>query len=90
MRDIEQIIELMQKVCPRLVVRQLQVLHLGADDDGLWFFNQPDSPFEVQIESSTGMCPFLVETGETDKPLTTNSVEETTQALAALLHLDMK
>ena len=33
-------------------------------DDGLWFFQKPDSKLEVKIDSSTGMCPFLGETNE--------------------------
>jgi len=71
---------------PTVTVEQLKVLHPGADDDGLWFFSQPESPFEVQIESSNGTCPFLIETDETDERLTTNSVEETVQTLSVLLH----
>lgn len=87
MRDVERIIDLVRAMCPAAQVRQLKVLHPGADDDGLWFFSQPGSPFEVQIESSTGMCPFLIETSETDGRFTANSVEETVQMLSVLLHL---
>lgn len=87
MRDIERIIGVMGEMYPAVEVRQLKVLHPGADDDGLWFFRQPKSPFEVQIESTSGMCPFLIETDETPDRLTSNSVAETVQALAVLLHL---
>ena len=90
MRDVDKIVELIRSVHPALVVEQLKVSHPGADDDGLWFFGQPDSPFQVQIESSNGACPFLVETDETNTRFTTNSVEETAQTLLALLHLTKK
>jgi hypothetical protein len=87
MRDVEQIIELIRKICPAVEVNQLKVRHPGADDDGLWFFRQPESPFEVQIESPYGTCPFLIETDETPERFTTNSVAETVQRLSVLLHL---
>jgi hypothetical protein len=61
-RDIENLIESFSTIYPTVRVRQLEVLHPGADDDGLWFFQMPGSKLEVQIESSTGMYPFLIET----------------------------
>jgi hypothetical protein len=60
-------------------VQQLRVSHPGADDDGLWYFGQPASEFQVQIESPDGMCPFRVETDENDERLTGRSVEETVE-----------
>ena len=45
-------------------IEQLQVRHPGADDEGLWFFTHPDGRGEVQVESSTGAAPFLVEDDE--------------------------
>ena len=59
MRDIEQISQRIISICPTMKIRQLEVSHPGADDDGLWFFTWPGSNFEVQIESPNGMCPFL-------------------------------
>lgn len=67
-------------------VQQLRVSHPGADDDGLWYFGQPASEFQVQIESPDGMCPFLVETDENNDRLTGRSVEETVEILTRLLH----
>jgi len=87
MRDVDQIIQSIIKVCPRVNVRQLRVSHPGADDNGLWFFRQPDSEFEVQIESPRGMCPFLIETNESGARSTSNSIEETVETLTKLLHL---
>jgi len=87
MRDVDKITELVRARCPAVEVEQLKVLHPGADDDGLWFFNQPESPFQLHIESSTGMCPFLIETDETDECFTANSVDEAVRTLSVLLHL---
>ena len=87
MRDVDKIISLVRVTSPAVTVEQLKVLHPGADDDGLWFFNQPESPFGVQIESSNGMCPFLIETDEANARLTGNSVEEVVQIVSSLLHL---
>ncbi len=87
MRDVDKIVELIRNICPAVKVEQLKVLHLGADDDGIWFFEQRASEFEVQIASSWGMCPFVVETDESDERFTANTVEETVEILERLLHL---
>jgi hypothetical protein len=87
MRDVDRIIELIRNVCPAVEVKQLPVLHPGADDDGLWFFDQPEAQFQVQMESPIGMCPFLIETDENDDRLTGRSVEETVEILTRLLHI---
>jgi hypothetical protein len=87
MRDVDRVIELLRRTYPGVRVRQLEVSHPGTDDDGLWFFEQTESEFEVQIESSNGMCPFLIETEENDARLTTDSIEETVETLGRLLHL---
>jgi hypothetical protein len=63
-RDIEIIINTLVEQFPAIKSQQLQVKHPGADDDGLWFFRHPDSPHEVQLESSSGICPFLFESTE--------------------------
>jgi hypothetical protein len=87
MRDVDKIIQLVRAMYSGVRVEQLKVSHPGADDDGLWFFDQPESPFQVQIESSTGMCPFLIETDETDARFTATTVEAVVQRLSDLLHL---
>lgn len=87
MRDIDQVIGQVRRVCPTVRTRQLEVLHPGADDDGLWFFEQPESKYEVQVESSNGMCPFLIESEESDERLTSSTVTQTVEILFRLLHL---
>ena len=88
LRDVDRIIESITKICPSVGVRQLKVPH-RADDDGLWFFEHAQGEFEVQIESPTGMCPFLIETDEGDARFTAYSVDETVKTLAKLLHLEL-
>jgi hypothetical protein len=61
LRDIDQILELLRREIPGVEITQLQVSHPGADDDGLWFVRVPGRKEEVQIESSSGNCPFLIE-----------------------------
>jgi hypothetical protein len=58
MGDIGTILELVRRVYPDVVCEQLQVVHPGADDEGLWFFTRPGISNEVQIESPPGTCPF--------------------------------
>ncbi|MBZ5657711.1 MAG: hypothetical protein LAO56_20795 [Acidobacteriia bacterium] len=88
MRDIDQIIRSITQIYPAVTARQLSVSHPGVDDDGLWFFQRAGSEFEVQIESSTGMVPFLIETDESDARLTAKSINETLEILTKLLHLE--
>lgn len=57
--DIHLIVASVASEYPQLQIRQLKVSHL-ADDAGLWFITGPGG-FEVQIESSTGDFPFLME-----------------------------
>jgi hypothetical protein len=86
-RDIDILIQSMNAIYPTVRVRQLEVSHPGADDDGLWFFQEPESKLEVQIESSTGMCPFLVETNESQTRVTATTMDQAIAAVARLLHL---
>ena len=61
MRDVDRIIDLVRCELPGAEVQQLQVKHPEADDDGLWFFWFPGVSKGIQIESSTGTCPFVIE-----------------------------
>lgn len=58
-RDVDKVLAKFALRYPAVEVTQLQVVHPGADDDGLWFFRL--NGIEMQIESSTGNCPFLIE-----------------------------
>ena len=82
MRDIDEIIRTLTAAHPELAYEQLKVLHPGADDDGLWFFRHPGSPFGVQLESPQGQCPFLFETDERHAPATAGTVAEAVSMVA--------
>jgi hypothetical protein len=83
-RDIDDIIERLQCAIPDARIEQLQVKH-PADDDGLWFISVPGKPGEVQIESSYGVCPFLIESSYNDKRHTGATVEEVVAIVRAIL-----
>jgi len=83
-KDIDKIIQLFRSVCPDMQVEQLVVRH-PADDDGLWFFTHPGREMEVQLESSYGNCPFLIESDAHGRSLNANTIEEAVQILQAEL-----
>lgn len=57
---IAEVIEALRESFPSLSVQQHRAVH-PADDVGIWFFRLPDCDGEVQVESSTGNLPFLIE-----------------------------
>jgi hypothetical protein len=85
-RDIDKLIDELQRAYPGVTVEQLRVTHPGADDDGLWFFRHEGSRNEVQVESSTGALPFLIEVDH-HPPRKTQSVGEAVSVVAAGLGL---
>jgi hypothetical protein len=76
MRDIDAIAMQLRSWRPDIVLEQLRVSRPGSDDDGVWFVRLPDNPAEVQLESSTGSCPFLVEFNTSTERLSAPSVGE--------------
>jgi hypothetical protein len=75
-RDVDRIIEGVRQIFPEMNIEQLKVTHHG-DDDGLWFFNLPDNPKdEIQIESSYGNCPFLIENIRNDDRKNGETIEQ--------------
>jgi hypothetical protein len=86
-RDIDKLINELQRAYSGISVEQLHVKHPGADDDGLWFFRHPGCLNEVQVESSTGSVPFLVEAAY-EAPITAESVSEAFSLVAARLGLN--
>ena len=87
MRDIDAIVERLILDHPSLKWEQLAVSHPGADDDGIWFFRHPSSPHEVQLESTSGMCPFLFETSGPSDPMEAANVEAAIELVIAGLGL---
>jgi hypothetical protein len=87
MRDIDAIANALIQAHPGLRVTQLRVPHPGADDDGLWFFKHPSSQVEVQLESSTGNCPFLMESDANSERLAASTAQEAVALVASALGL---
>jgi hypothetical protein len=84
-RDIEEVIKQVQLLLPDVVVRQHTVTH-EADDDGLWYFSLPS--VDIQVESSYGKCPFVIETDEqsSSDALEALTVEQTVKLIADYLN----
>ena len=83
MCDIDVIIARLHLIHPDVSAAQLTVLHPGADDDGLWFFRHPATNIEVQLESSTGTCPFLFEGSGSPDRLIAGNVEQAVALVVA-------
>ena len=85
--QVKQIISLVRESYPDIRWTRLWVKHPGADDDGLWFFWLAEESGDVQIESSYGVCPFIVETDKHDEHFTGDSVEKTAEMVVRWLAL---
>ena len=86
-RDIDLIIERLTANIPDIHIEQLKVRYPGADDDGLWFINIQGYKEQVQIESSEGMCPFIIESDFVNERFKGYTVEEVVAAIKGLYAL---
>jgi hypothetical protein len=86
-RDIDLIVEQLTTNIPGIHIEQLKVTHPGADDDGLWFINIHGQEGEVQIESSEGTCPFLIESDFNNERFYGHTVEEVITTIKRLYAL---
>jgi len=87
-RDIDEIIIGVRTRFPEVTVFQLQVKFPGADDDGLWFFELPGIKKNIQIESPSGTCPFLIEHDDmksASEAWRANSVGEAVEKISSYL-----
>lgn len=82
--DIEEVKARLNAAYPMVGIQQLVGTHPG-DDIGLWFFRA--TGIEVQLESTTGNCPFLVETDAHGRRAWARSVEEAIELIESELHL---
>jgi hypothetical protein len=82
---LRQIIDGVQSALPDVEWEQLPV-KWPADDDGLWFFWRKGRRCdEVQIEWSSGTCPFLIETNRDAERRWGFTPAETIETIVALL-----
>ena len=84
--DLEAVVQRVRERLPDVRWAQLSVSWPG-DDDGLWFFWLPEQPGDVQIESSMGVCPFMVETDKHDDRISTLTPEDTADLIVKWLQL---
>ncbi|REK24939.1 MAG: hypothetical protein DWQ42_12675 [Planctomycetota bacterium] len=87
-RDIDRIIEQVESRLPNVLVRKHTVRHPGVDDDGIWWFSLPNIEKDIQIESSNGTCPFIVEHDDMNSSAeaeVANTVDEAVEKIAAYL-----
>ena len=75
-RAIDQIIARLNADVPDVHIAQLHVSHPGADDDGLWFIGISGRAETVQVESSDGNCPLLIESDFSADRLHGHTVDE--------------
>jgi hypothetical protein len=87
-RDIDIVIERVRANHPEAKIAQLKV-KFPADDDGLWFFGLPEEKREIQVESSTGAAPFLIEHSDmitTKEAICDASVDQAVLEVSAYLN----
>jgi hypothetical protein len=87
-RDIDHIIEGVKRRLPSARFYQHRVKHPSVDDDGIWWFYLPGIDKDIQIESSDGMCPFMVEhddMGSACEAETARSIEEAVEKVVTYL-----
>jgi hypothetical protein len=86
-RDIDLIIEQLNTEIPGVQIEQLKVRHPGADDDGLWFIVIPGRQKYIQVESSSGNCPFLIESTFNDERFSGSNISEVVEKVKDLFEL---
>jgi len=86
-RDIDCIVERVKERIPGVIVDQLTKIH-PADDDGLWWFRLPGIKKDIQIESSSGSCPFIVESDDfsSTNAKTAHTIDEAVLMIIEYLH----
>jgi hypothetical protein len=84
LRDIEAVATELHRLFPAISVDQLRPKH-SADDSGLWYVRHPESTAEAQLESTSGNCPFLVEsTASSSRQIAASVPQAVTIVVAAL------
>lgn len=84
MRDIDQVVAALRRRHSDLRVEQRPVAH-AAVDDGIWFISLPSASIEVQLESSTGNCPFLVESSLSPERVHAATIGEAINVVTTML-----
>jgi len=86
-RDIDRVIASIRRGFPALVCERPRAADPAVADRGLWILRHPDLPGEVQLESSTGLFPFLVESAGSPARDTVHTLEEAVALVMTRLRL---
>jgi hypothetical protein len=84
MRDIDLVVAALRRRHSDLLVEQRPGAY-AAVDEGIWFLNLPSASIEVQLESPTGNCPFLVESTSNPERLHAATIGETINMVSTML-----
>ncbi len=87
-RDIDRIIEQVKILLPEAkVIQEPKHNHAAYYDNGIWYFSLPAIRTDIQIESTYGECPFVVETNEQSsrEALKASTVEEAIRLIVEYL-----
>jgi hypothetical protein len=84
MRDIDQIVAALKRRHPDLLVEQRPGAYASIDEE-IWFINLPSASLEIQLESETGNCPFMVESSLSPERLNAATIGETINMVSTML-----
>jgi hypothetical protein len=84
MRDIDLVVAALKRRHSDLRVEQRPGAY-AAVDEGIWFINLPPTSIEVQLESSTGNCPFMIESSSNPERLHAATIGETINMVSTML-----
>ena len=83
--DADKIIEAIKEKFPGTKVNEWDAMNPRSFYYSLWFFNIPNVDGEIQIESTSGNCPFLVESCLNDDRYNGDTVEEVVSIIEKLV-----
>jgi hypothetical protein len=81
MRDIDQLIAALQRRHPDLRAEQRP----ATQNEGVWLVSLPTTPIAVQLESSTGNCPFLIESSLNRERVSAATIGEAINMVSTML-----
>ena len=84
--DIDQLTAALQRAHPGITIERLRTAEPDEDDEARWSINHPDALTAVQVGSSTGDIPFVVES-ELAAPTIAKSVDDAERLVTQRLGL---
>jgi hypothetical protein len=87
MRDIDQVIAALRRRHSDLRAEQRSGDHVAVEE-GIWFIGLPSNSIEVQLESPTGNCPFLIESSLDPERLHAATIGEAINMVSTMLRHD--